>query len=201
MSRRLRNSVLHRLQAVVDRSYRHGHPGTFGLAVASAFSPLVRRFQPNDRWNLHVFIPYWLKALRQPPQPPVPEPKRIFLFTAFRGSFSYGLVLSALLAWRGHRITIGYLPILQSPIKEPRRDHASVADYLAKALSSAGPLSDDRITCVDLTTVTDDDFEVDEAWIEQRSFFDTIMSLRRENIDPADPEVAAEMDRWQRIGR
>ncbi len=198
---RLRNSVLHRLQAVVDRYYRHDHPGTFGLGLASALSPIVRHFQPNDRWNLHVFIPDWLEALQHAPREPLPEPKRIFIFTAYRGSFSQQLVLATLLAWRGHGVTIGYLPILQSPIKEPRKDHASVADYLTRALGSVDSLSDGRISCVDLTAGMDDDFEVDEAWIERRAYYDTIVALRRESIDPADPEVAAEMDRWRRTGR
>lgn len=201
LSQRIKNSVLHRLQAVIDNAYCVRHPGLVARRLIRLAAPFVRLLQPNDRWNLPALIPYWLKTLEQAPQLPVPVSKRIFLFTAFRGTFDQHLVLATLLAWRGHHIVIGYLPLLQSPIKEPRVDHCSVDEYLAEALASVETLSGGRIRCVDLNSEADVAFPVDESYLRLRAHFDTIMTLRRETLDEAEEDVQVEMDYWNRRGR
>jgi hypothetical protein len=162
---------------------------------------VVLRLQPNDKWNLHVFLPEWLKCLKQEPLQPLPRPKRIFLFCAYRIQFTHDLNTAILLAWRGHKITVGYLPKLQSPIKEPRRDHPSAKPYLASALSKVEWLSQGRIRCVDLSEETVSQVPLDEVFINRQVRSDLVMMLKRETLNPSDPEVAENWAYYEEIAR
>ena len=173
----------------LGRAYERRHPGVLGRGLLRLLRPAVLRCAPNDKWNLHVFLPEWLAALRVPPRAPLPAAKRIFLFCAYRIEFTLNLNLAVFLAWRGHRITIGYLPKLQSPIKEPRRDHPSARPYLAAALRHVDALSGGRIRCVDLSEEPAWGGKLDEEFIERQILSDVVMAVRRETLDPSDPEV------------
>jgi hypothetical protein len=163
--------------------------------------PIVRRCVPNDKWNLHVFVPVWMAALRVPPREPLPRAKHVFLFCAYRIEFTLNITLAVLLAWRGHRVTIGYLPKLQSPIKEPRRDHSSAKPYLAAALRHVEELSDGRIRCIDLSEGRRWEGGLDEEFIDRQTLSDVVMHLRRETLDPSDVEVRASRRYYEQAAR
>jgi hypothetical protein len=201
----MRARWLDRLTRVVDGAgallYERRHPGRLGRAVIDALAPLVRRATPNDKWNLNVFVPEWLSALEAAGRPPMPPPKRIFLFCAYRIEFTLTLCLATLLAWRGHRMTLGYLPKLQSPIKEPRHDHPSARPYLAAALGKVARLSAGRIRCVELTERAGGGARVDEAFVARQVRADLMIALKREALDPDDPTVRAESAHYEELGR
>lgn len=199
--RRARDSVLHRLQRLPDRFYRQRHPGPKARRVISLLAPVVLRMQPNDKWNLHVFAREWMKSLEQPPCPPLPTPRRLFLFTAYRIQFTQDLVLASLLAWRGHQVTIGYLPKLQSPIKEPLIDHPSAKPYLKAALSCIERMTDGRIRCIDLSDEVNEDAPVNEEFVESQCHADVVIRLAREALDPTDPAVSRALTYYSALGR
>jgi hypothetical protein len=183
------------------RLYDHRHPGRLERAVIVALAPLVRQATPNDKWNLQVFVRDWLRALGTPSRRPTAPPKRIFLFCAYRVEFTLNLCLAILLAWRGHRVTFGYLAKLQSPIKEPRRDHPSARPYLAAVLGVVGQLSAGRIRCVELTEDAGDEARVDETFVARQVRADLMIALKREALDPADPIVQADVAYYEELGR
>lgn len=185
----------------LGRAYERRHPGRIGRAFVRLLRPAVLRCAPNDKWNLHVFVPEWLTALRVPPRRPLPRARRIFLFCAYRIEFTLNLNLAVLLAWRGHRVTIGYLPKLQSPIKEPRRDHPSAKPYLAAALRRVQALSGGRIRCVDLSDEPDWRGSLDEDFLERQMLSDVVMAVRRETLDPSDPEVRESRAYYDAVAR
>lgn len=200
----MKEAPVRRLAQIVEgagaRLYDHRHPGPLARAIIAGLGPLVLRSTPNDKWNLHVFIPEWLGALRNPVQEPLPRPKRIFLFCAYRIEFTLNLNLATLLAWRGHRVTIGYLPKLQSPIKEPRRDHWSARPYLLAALKDVERLSGGQIRCVELGEATAAATPVDEAFIARQVRADLMMVTRREALDVNDPEVRENLAYYEDLG-
>ncbi len=185
----------------LNRMYNQRHPGRISRYILSLLKPVVLRCLPNDKWNLHVFVPEWLDALKHQPLHPLPRAKRIFLFCAYRIEFTLNLNLAVLLAWRGHHVTIGYLPKLQSPIKEPRRDHPSARPYLAAALKDVVRLSAGRVRCVDMSEVPMTEARLDEAFIARRVKSDVIMATRRELLDANDPEVGANLAYYEGVAR
>ena len=189
------------VESALERLYHRRHPGACARAVLSLLRPVVARFAPNDKWNLHVFVPEWLAALRIPPRPPLPAPKRIFLFCAYRIEFTLNLNLAILLAWRGHHVTIGFLPKLQSPIKEPRRDHASAKPYLAAALRPAESLSHGRIRCVDLSDEAPWQGDLDDEFIARQVVADLVMAVRRETLEDDDLEVRENQAYYEAVAR
>jgi hypothetical protein len=189
------------VESGLERLYHRRHPGAAARALLRLLRPLVVRCAPNDKWNVHVFVPEWLAALRVPPRPPLPVPKRIFLFCAYRIEFTLNLNLAILLAWRGHRVTIGFLPKLQSPIKEPRRDHPSAKPYLAAALSPVETLSGGRIRCVDLSDEPAWRGALDEEFIERQVLADLVMAIRRETLDEGDAEVRDDHAYYETLAR
>lgn len=188
-------------ESVLGRRYSHRHPGSLSRFLISLLKPVVVRCTPNDKWNLHVFVPEWLSGLRNPPLQPLPEAKRIFLFCAYRIEFTLNLNLAVLLAWRGHRVTIGYLPKLQSPIKEPRRDHPSAKRYLASALKDVYRLSAGHICCIDLSDMANADQPLDEAFIARQVTSDVVMAVKRETFDLDDPEVKGNLAYYLGVAR
>ena len=178
------------LDSALSRVYRVQHPGPAERRLLSALGFLVRKCQPNDRWNLHVMIPEWLKGLDVAPLAPLPKTKSIFIFCVYRGVFTTHLVLAVLLAWRGHRITLGYLPKLQSPSKPPMVDHPGVKEYLNAALRNVAALSAGRITCIDLTEEMGS-VDIDEDQVQKQAHYDTVMAYQKEGLDLADAAVSA----------
>jgi hypothetical protein len=201
MTRRWLDRCVSAVEVAGARVYARRHPGPLGRAVITALSPLVRRTTPNDKWSLHTFVEHWMRALAVPPRHPRPDPKRIFLFCAYRIEFTLNLNLAILLAWRGHRVTLGYLPKLQSPIKEPRQDHRSARPYLAAALRSVERWSGGRIRCVELTDSGLAPRPLDEAFIARQVPADLMMMTRSEALDMADPETRRNVDYYTDLGR
>ena len=188
---RLARVVRQSIEWLPGRIYDHRHPGPLARAVIAMLSPVVCRLTPNDKWSLGAHLPYWLSALDVPPLEPLPAPKRIFLFCAYRIQFTHDFMVAIFLAWRGHAVTVGYLPKLQSPIKPPLVDHGSAKPYLAAVLSRVETWSNGRIRCVDLSDEAVSDSDIDPATLKSQVLSDIIMCVRRETIDMADPEMAA----------
>lgn len=176
------------LDHVLSRIYDYRHPGLLECKILTIAAPVISLCQPNDKWNLHIFIKKWLKALKCPTLYPLPESKSVFIFCAYRGVFTNHLILAILLAWRGHHITLGYLPMLQSPNKPPLKDHSSAKQYLKYALQSISFISSGKITCIDLTENIKP-VDIDEDLVYSQAGYDTIMAYQKETLDYSDPEV------------
>jgi hypothetical protein len=185
--------ILPLLQALairwIDPLFARRHPGPLTRRVVRTFAPLVRKLQPNDKWNLEAFLEDWRKILDVPTIAPLPKSKRIFIFSCYRGQFTRDLIMAMLLAWRGHRVTVGYLPKLQSPIKHPLEDAKGAGEYLGAVLGRVGALTGGRVTCHDLGAMPIGTESPDEAYLASQSRADTVMAVRRERLDPRDPEV------------
>jgi len=198
--KKIRNAFIHRIQVIPDKIYLAKHPGVIGKAIMFLFYPLILLMQPNDKWNIHLFIPKWIKVLETDPIEPLPLSKKILIFSAFRGQFYMNLILAIFLVWRGHKVIFSYLPFLQSPIKEPRHDDLSAEKYLEYALSSVERLSNGRIRCINLNGLINSPIRVDRKFIAKRAMYDAIMSLRREKNDWNDPIYKKEVEHYERIG-
>jgi hypothetical protein len=180
-----------RVESFPGRYYDKRHPGSLGRWLVALTQPLVARLTPNDKWSLGAHLPYWLKALDIPPRQPLPPGKRIFMFCAYRIQFTLDFMVAILLAWRGHKITFGYLPKLQSPIKNPLQDHPSAKPYLAAVLGQVEKWSHGRIRCIDLSDEPENDHPLDETFIASQVKSDVVMTVGREALDMADPETLA----------
>ncbi|MGE3149757.1 MAG: hypothetical protein AB7K04_11885 [Pseudorhodoplanes sp.] len=145
---------------------------------------------PNDKWSLPAHASYWMRAANVPPHLPLPPSRRILIVTAYRGQFTLDLSLAALLAWRGHQVTLGYLPRLGSPIKPPLKDHGSARPYLAAALRGVESASSDRVRVIDLSEAGEQDAPLDQAMVESQARADAVMHLRAETIDENLPHHA-----------
>ncbi len=185
LARRLRQG----LEWLPDHIYAHRHPGPIARRLIFALAPVVTRLTPNDKWSLSAHLPAWLSALNAAPAYPLPPPKRIFLFTAYRIQFTHDFMVAILLAWRGHSVTMGYLPKLQSPIKPPLEDHPSAKPYLRAVLGRVKRLSGGRLRCVDLSDIPVENISIDKEVLNAQVLSDTIMYTRRETIDMTDPDV------------
>ncbi len=173
----------------IDRIYLDRHPGPIERALIRLAAPAVRLMYPNDRWSLPVHAPYWMQVVTAPPVEPPRASRRIFIFTAYRGTISNQLALAALLAWRGHHVTIGYLPKLRSPVKSPLADHASAPSYLKAAFSRVYEASGGRVEVVDLSQYSDLNAPLDIHRIERQAISDAMIMLGRESHDePGDEE-------------
>jgi len=179
------------LEWLPDRIYAHRHPGPVARRLIFALAPIVTRLTPNDKWSLGAHLPAWLSALDAPPAFPLPRRKRIFLFSAYRIQFTHDFMVAILLAWRGHRVTVGYLPKLQSPIKPPLQDHPSAKPYLHEVLGRVEGMTGGRIRCVDLSDTPVENVFIDKETLNAQVLSDTIMYTRRETIDMTDPDVRA----------
>ena len=193
------------LQAIaiawIDPLFSRRPPGASARALIRAIGPVVRLLQPNDQWSLGAFVVEWVKVLDVPPAKPLPRSKRIFMFGCYRGQFTHDLVLLLLLAWRGHRVTYGYLPKLQSPVKDPLDDGPGVAEYLRDVLGGVASLAKGRLTCVDLSPLAGRGGECDEDFLASQLRADVVMRVRQEKFDPADPEVKMATSRYGAMGR
>ena len=191
---------LARLQQPLDRFYARCHPGPLARNLIGAAAPLVRAMKPNDKWSLGVHAPHWMEACHLPPIEPRPMSRRIFMLAAYRGQFSMELPLAALLAWRGHRITLGWLPKLGSPIKPPLVDHVSAAPYLAHSLAGIAKASGGRVEAIDLTSYAERGRIVSEDFLRRQALADTRMAMMRETVREDDPEMLALFDHFHANG-
>lgn len=190
MLRDLERKILQRIEGSLAKRFAIRHPTRTESEMIRYCAPLVRRMVPNDRWSLEVHAPHLARAACLPCPVPARDPLSIALFVAFRGEFAMGLALAAILAWRGHRVTIVYLPRLQSPSKQPIVDSADAGNYLRRSLREVAVASGGRIECSDITEISDPRAPVDSEFLATRVHLDTVMALRRELLDPADPTVA-----------
>ncbi len=190
-----------RLRRPLDRFYNHRRPGEFARALIHGAGPLAPIVAANDKWSLPAHIPLWMRAVHVAPHHPLPPSRRILLFAAYRGEFTLNLALAALLAWRGHHVTLGYLPLLGSPSKPPFHEDPTTAPYLQATLTGLGQLTDGRVLAQDLSVFDDARIAVDEAFVERQARSDTIMRLLRETLDTADPEVASILEFYRGLGR
>lgn len=185
----------------IDPLFARRHPGAVLRALIGSMGPLVRCLQPNDKWNLGAFIGEWVKVLDAPQIEPPPPPKRIFMFGCYRGQFTNDLIMALLLAWRGHRVTYGYLPKLQSPIKDPLVDHPSAAGYLNAILGGIAARTKGRVRCVDLSSLSGRANACDEAYLATQLRADIVMRVRQEKFDPEDPDVKLATRYYGELGR
>jgi hypothetical protein len=183
----------------LDPMFAHRHPGRALIFMVRLLSPLIRQLQPNDRWSLPAFVPGWLRILEQPSPPMRGVAKNIFIFCCYRGQFTLDLILALLLAWRGHKVVLGYLPKLRSPIKEPLQDSPGAAAYLHAVLSPIEALSGGRVRCVDLSDCIGKAPVRDKDYIEQQVHSDVVMKVRMERLDPDDGEVRAAFDFYRNV--
>lgn len=105
-----------------------------------------------------------------------------------------------MLAWRGHQVTIGYLPKLRSPNKPPLADSPGAKEYLAASLAGISSLSGGRIECIELGK-DGQDLPIDEEAVLRQAHYDTVMSYQREAVDLEDPSVRKLKEHMLGIGR
>jgi len=194
------SGALARLRRPIDAYYASRHPGVGVRRVLQASVPLARLAWANDKWTLPAHVPIWMQAAVLPSLKPLPPPKHILLFTTYRGQFTLDLPLAALLAWRGHRVTVGYLPCLGSPLKPPWHDHESARPYLDATLSDLGSLTDSRVGAVNMLAYSNASHQVDGGFIERQALADAVMRIGRETLDAGDPEVASALDLYRSRG-
>ena len=189
---RLLGSALRRLGRPIDRAFARRHPSAFERKLIRLAAPLVRLMEPNDKWSLGVHAPMWARAAADAPVRFAAEsPKRIFLWCCYRGQFSLELSHAAMLAAIGHRVTVGYLPKLGSPIKNPLVDDPSAPDYLADALGTVEDVSQGRIRIVCFAGIeAPPGYAVDSRLLDQQAHADSIMRLGVESIDEQRPDHA-----------
>ena len=47
----------------IDPIYSLRHPSKLEILIINLFSFIIFFSQPNDRWNLHIFVKKWIKIL------------------------------------------------------------------------------------------------------------------------------------------
>jgi hypothetical protein len=185
----------------IDPLYSQRHPGAVMRSFIRGIGLLVRRLQPNDQWNLDAFVDEWVKVLAVTPVEPLPPSKRIFMFGCYRGQYTHDLILALMFAWRGHTVTYGYLPKLQSPIKDPLADHLSAASYLNAVLGSIAARTSGRVRCVDLSTLSGRADVCDKVYLSSQLRADIVMRMQQEKLDPEDPDVKQATQHYGELGR
>ena len=197
---RIERKALRIIEVYLGQRFANRHPNRFESLLIQVCSPLVKRLIPNDRWSLQVHASHLVSAARLPCSSPAIESKHIALFVCYRGEFARCIALSAMLAWRGHRVTILYLPRLQSPSKQPILDSPDAGQYLLGALQGVNAASGERIDCLDLSTIGQTVEPVDQKFIQTRANLDAVMALRRESLDIRDPFVDFHLCHYRELG-
>jgi hypothetical protein len=185
----------------IDPLFSRRPPGAIMRPLIRGMGPLLRCLQPNDQWNVDVFIDEWVKILAVPPIQPLPRSKHIFIFSCYRGQYTQDMIFALLMAWRGHRVTYGYLPKLQSPVKEPLKDHPSVAGYLSAVLGTVAARTEGRVNCVDLSAYRRAEVVEGDAYFLAQLRADIILKVRQEKFDEADSEVQRARTHYSELGR
>lgn len=157
------------------------HPNRLELWFINFFSFVLRFSQPSDRWNLPIFVNEWTKILDQNVKKNK-ESKSIFMFTCYQGQFTHDIFLSIFLAMQGHRIVLGYLPKLRSPIKEPLEDSKNVGIYITYVMKLLEKKSKGKIKCFNLASSDIISCKSNISYRKQ-AFSDTVMMLQKEEIN------------------
>lgn len=198
---RFLGSALRRLRAPIDRVFARRHPNRFERQMIRLAAPLVRLMEPNDKWSLGVHAPMWARAAAVRGKFAAELPKHIFLWSCYRGQFSLELSHAAMLAAMGHRVTVGYLPKLGSPIKNPLIDDPSAPEYLAEALGTVAEASLGRIQIADFAGIEAPlGYAADVRLLDQQARADSIMRLGVETIDEKRPEHAEALRYYRELG-
>lgn len=184
---------------VIDPLFQNRHPGRLLTAVIRGMGPLLRNLQPNDRWSLPAFVADWASIINQPSPPLQGSAKTIFIFTCYRGQFTLDLIVALLLAWRGHRVVLGYFPKLRSPIKEPLQESPGAQAYLHRILDPIEALTGGRVCCVDLTEHVGRAPIRDMAFLARQVRSDVILKVHKERLDLADPEVSFAFEYYKQV--
>ena len=158
--------------------------------------------EPNDKWSLGAHAPSWARAaLAAPESIRTDQPKCIFQWACYRGQFTLELSLAAMLAAMGHRVTVGYLPKLGSPIKDPLVDHPSAPEYLADALAGVEFASGGRIRIVCLSAFESPaGYQPPPDLLDRQARADSIMRLGVETLEEGKPEHAAALAYYRALG-
>lgn len=165
---------------LIDPFFQNRHPKTFIIIITEFFSRIILKTQPNDRWNLHVFVREWSKDFLKDNRKK--NKKKLFMFACYRGRFSHNILLAIILAKLGHKITLGYLPKLRSPIKKPLQDSKGVKEYLNYVMKILEQETKGRIKCYDLTNYFKINMKQNNDFNNQ-AHSDTVMMLKKENIN------------------
>lgn len=175
----------------LDRLFERRHPGKLGRLLVRLAAPVVRALQPNDKWSTPAFLSEWAKVLDCACTIPLRRTKKVFIFTAYRGQFTRDIIMALLLGWRGHEVTVGYLPKLQSPIKEPVLDHPSAASFARVMMRDLQRLSGGRVKTVDLSPLQEGATleHPDHASLDGQCRADMLLRTRREHPDMSDPDT------------
>ena len=94
----------------IDPIYLSRHPTKLEVFIINLFSFILLFSQPNDRWNLHIFVKKWVKILSDGTQKNENK-KNILMFTCYRGHFSWHHFI--FISKRGNNIIL-LLPKLRS---------------------------------------------------------------------------------------
>ena len=163
----------------IDPIFNNNHPNNLVIKITELLSFFILYFQPNDRWNIHIFVREWSKSLFKNVEG---NKKNIFMFSCYRGQFSQDIILAIILANKGHKITLGYLPKLRSPIKAPLSDSKGAKEYLNYVMKVLEQKSKGKIICCDLTKFYKKK-ETSTKEYNVQALSDTVMMLQKENID------------------
>jgi hypothetical protein len=164
---------------LIDPFFQNRHPKAFIIRITEFFSYIILKTQPNDRWNLHIFVKEWSKGFRDNRKK---NKKKIFMFACYRGRFSHNILLAIILAKMGHKITLGYLPKLRSPIKEPLQESKGTKEYLNYVMTILEKETKGKIKCYDLTNFFKINMKQNNDFNNQ-AHSDTVMMLKKENIN------------------
>lgn len=179
----LKNKILRIVQRLaielIDPFFSDRHPNKYIIRLTEALSFLILYFQPNDRWNLHIFVKEWTKIFYKKTEI---RKKNIFMFSCYRGQFSRDILLAIILAKKGHKITLTYLPKLRGPSKSPLKDSNGVQEYLNYVMNMLENRSKGKIKCINLTEYYSDE-NTDNSNFYKQAHSDTVMMLKKENIN------------------
>ena len=182
--------LIHKFQSILDEFYINRHPSFFEMSVITQLCK-VFKFQPNDRWNFYYYYNHWLQQFSKLEiSTKKNKKKKIFIFCSFRGNFSHVICISFFLLFRGHKVTIGYLPKLRSPIKNPKKDAYNVKEYLNKIFRIQDKFK--NLSIINLEKFKYKIDKKDNNFLKKRARLDTIFCLKKENLDFNDPVVFSE---------
>jgi hypothetical protein len=186
---RLQRYVQFAARRLIDPRFARRPPGAVVNAIVHMLGPAVRMLEPSDRWNVSAFLEEWVKVLDEPIVEPRPKSKRIFMFTCYRGQLTHDFLLALLLAWRGHIVTLAYLPKLQYPSRTILEDSPSVKEYFGQVFGRLQKRAAGRVTCVDLSDWGGFHPQLDLEFLSSQLHADMVYSLLRETFRDHDPDV------------
>jgi len=201
--KKIERKFLRWIEALMAKRFTYRHPNRIETLLIKICGLLVKRMIPNDRWSLNVHAKQLASASILPCDRYYSFGKKIALFVCYRGEFSTGIALASMLAWRGHKVTILYLPKLQSPSKSPLEDGLDAGVYLERSLRWVEIVSKGRINCVDISKNININIDIYKkiSYLERRAHLDSVMALRRELLEPNDPLVVTYIKHYLELGK